>query len=247
MINKDETKVMLQNLKLHGMATMYESVMNFPSHKQPTTHELIAQMAHAEQEYRTQKRMQMYLRLSKLRYDSVLEHVKCSPERNFDKDQLTALADCGFIRRAENILISGATGSGKSYLACALGRQACMMGYKTIYFGMIRFIERIVQTKLDGTFIKFLDQINKNQLLIIDDFGIAPVDNQVKVAILQILEDRYDKKSTIIASQLPVEKWYDYLNDVTLADAIIDRLSASANIINFTGSSLRGEKLKKNY
>ena len=246
MINKEQTKSLLIDLKLHGMAATYESVLRMASQHQPTAHELIAQMADAEEKYRIQKRTQMYLRLSKLRYDCILENIHCSPERNFDKDQLLVLSDCSFIKNAKNILICGSTGCGKSYLACALGRQACMMGYRTLYFGMLRFIEKIVQTKLDGTFVKFLDQINKSHLLILDDFGIVPIENQAKVALLQILEDRYDNKATIIASQLPINTWYNYLDDPTLADAIIDRLSASANIIELKGPSLRGEKLKEN-
>ena len=244
MINTEQTKKLLLELKLQGMAATYESVLRLAGQHQPSAHELVALMADAEEKYRIRKREQMYLKLSKLRYDCILENVHCGPERNFDKDQLLLLCDCSFIKNAQNILICGATGCGKSYLACAIGRQACMLGHRTLYFGMLRFIEKIVQTKLDGTFVKFLDQVNKCNLLILDDFGLSPIDNQAKVALLQILEDRYGNKATVIASQLPIDKWYGYLEEPTLADAIVDRLSASANIINLKGPSLRGEELK---
>lgn len=246
MINKQETISVLKKLKLQGMADMYESVINLPANNQPASHELIAQMAHAEQKYKDDKRTRMYLKLSKLRYDSVLENVYCNPDRNFEKDQLITFADCAFIQRAENILITGATGCGKSYLACALGKQACLLGYRTLYFGMLRLAEKIVQAKLEGTFVKFLEQVNKNKLLIIDDFGLIPMDDKTRLALLQILEDRYENNATIFVSQLPLNKWHEYLNDPTLADAIIDRLSASAHIINLKGNSLREKIIKKN-
>jgi DNA replication protein DnaC len=155
------------------------------------------------------------------------------------------LADGLFIERAENILITGATGCGKSYLACALGRQICSLGHRVLYFGMNRFLERVSQSKLDGTFIKLLNQIEKTHLLILDDFGLTPLDNISRLAILQILEDRYGKKSIMITSQLPVVKWYDFIGEPTLADAIMDRLAVNAHRIELKGESLRKKKSEK--
>jgi DNA replication protein DnaC len=155
------------------------------------------------------------------------------------------LADGLFIERAENILITGATGCGKSYLACALGRQICSLGYRVLYFGMNRFLEKVSQSKLDGTFIKLLNQIEKTHLLILDDFGLTPLDNISRLAILQILEDRYGKKSIMITSQLPVVKWYDFIGEPTLADAIMDRLAVNAHRIELKGESLRKKKSEK--
>ena len=154
------------------------------------------------------------------------------------------LADASFIERAENVLITGATGCGKSYLACALGRLACTHGYKVLYLGMTRFLEKVAQAKLEGTYVKLLNQIEKNQLIILDDFGLHPLDNTTRLALLQILEDRYAKKSIIITSQLPIKNWFEYINEPTLADAIKDRLSANANKIELKGESLRKQKSK---
>ena len=246
MINTQETLHQLQTLKLQGMASAYEASFNLPSNGQIPAHELLARMVQAEIQARSTQKTEMYLKLSKLRYTAILEQVKCSPGRNLSQDQLLELADCSFIERSQNILITGATGCGKSYLACALGHQACVMGYRSMYFGMNRFIERITQSKLDGTFIKLLNQLEKVHLIILDDFGLAQLDEQVKLALLQMLEDRFGRKSIIIASQLPVEKWYDYINEQTLADAIMDRLSASAYRINLQGSSLRNANKEKN-
>jgi DNA replication protein DnaC len=246
MINTDQTIEQLKQLKLLGMAQAYGTTLTLPSHELPTAHELMAVLVEAEQQNRTQQRTQLFLKLSGLRYDAVLEQIKCSPERNITRDQILVLADCTFIQRAENILITGSTGCGKSFLACAFGRQACTLGYKALYLGMNRFTEKLSLSKLDGSYIKLLNHIEKMPLIIIDDFGLIPLENQARTALLQVLEDRYGKRSTIITSQLPVNKWYQYINEPTLADAIMDRLSGSAHRFDLKGESLRKKKIEKN-
>jgi len=241
MINTDQTLEKLQQLKLLGMAQAYETMLTLPAHGLPTIHELMARLAEAEQLSRTQQRTQLYLKLSNLRYDAVLEQVQCSPQRNLTRDQVLSLADCTFLQRAENILITGPTGCGKSYLACAFGRQACTLGYKTLYLGMNRFAEKLALAKIEGSYIKLLNHIEKQPLIIIDDFGLTPMDNQVRIAFLQVLEDRY-----VITSQLPVSKWHQYINEPTLADAIMDRLSGSAHRFEIKGESLRRKSIEKN-
>jgi DNA replication protein DnaC len=244
-MNVQTTVEQLKKLKLNGMVRAYEAAISVPVHEQVSADLLVARMAEAELQHRVNKKTELYLRLSKLRYNAILEQVYCSPSRNITSDQLMTLADCLYIDRAENILITGATGCGKSYLACALGRQACSLGYRVIYFGMNRFLERVTQSKLDGTFIKMLNQIEKTHLLIFDDFGLTPLDNISRLALLQILEDRYGKKSIIITSQLPVVKWYDFISEPTLADAIMDRLAGNAHRIELKGESLRKKKSEK--
>lgn len=232
----------LTKLKLTGMARAYQSVLSMSVQDQPTINQLMARLVEAEIQERTNKRTDMFLRMSKLRYNAILEQVYCSTQRNLDKEKLFMIADCSFIDRSENILITGATGCGKSFLACAIGRQACSLGYKTLYFGINRLLDKITIAKLEGTYIKFLNQLEKTHLLIIDDFGLHPLDGVTRLALLQILEDRYGKKSIIITSQLPVNNWYDYIGESTIADAIMDRLSVNAHRFDLKGESLRKKK-----
>ncbi len=181
----------------------------------------------------------MLLRLSKLRYSASLQDIKCSAQRNLDTKTIARLSDCSFIERSENIFITGATGCGKSYLSCAIGHQACLLGHRTLYFNMNRLCEQIAVAKIDGTFIKWINRLQRAKLIVLDDFGLQALSHDVKLALLQILEDRYGKGSTIIASQLPVKSWYEYLDEPTLADAIMDRLTAKSSKIELKGKSLR--------
>jgi len=244
-MNTTATLQQMKDLRLMGMARSYETVLQLPVHQHPENHVLIAQLTDAERQNRTQYRTQLYLKLSRLRYSASLEEISFSKERNLPKDQIIQLADCSYIERAENILISGATGSGKSFLACALGNQACVMEYKTLYLNLNRFTEKIMVAKLDGSFVKLLNQLEKVRLLILDDFGLAPLDQNTRLALLQILEDRYGKKSVLIASQLPIGKWHEYIGEPTLADAIMDRLFANAHRFELKGESLRKKAPKK--
>ena len=232
----------LAELKLDGMSKAYKATLAMPVQSQPSLNQFMARLAEAELQERAARKTALYLRQSKLRYDAVLEQVYCNPERNLTQDKLLMIADCGFIDRAENILITGKTGCGKSYLACAIGRQACTLGYRTLYLGINRFLEKIALSKLDGTYIKLLNQIEKAHLIIIDDFGLHPLNGITRRAVLQILEDRYGIKSTIIVSQLPVANWYEYIGETTISDAIMDRLSGNAHRIDLEGDTLRNKK-----
>jgi DNA replication protein DnaC len=245
-MNSTATLEQLRQLHLHGMAGAYQGIMSLPFNQHPEAHELLALLAEAETQHRSLERTKLYLKLSKLRFSARLDQVTCGSERNLEKRQLAALTDCTFIDRAENILITGATGCGKSYIACAIGNQACLMGHKAHYFNLNRFVERITLSRLEGTFVKMLNQLDKFHLLIIDDFGLAPLDQSTRLALLQLLEDRYAKRSTIIASQLPVSKWHEYLADPTLADAIMDRITTNSQRIELKGPSLRNKKSKEN-
>lgn len=241
-MNIDQTIEQLRSLRLAGMAKRYEAVASLPVHELQDIHELLGSMVHAEVEYREHGRTQKYLKASRLRYNALPEEILCSSERGITREMILRLSDGTFIQRGENVLITGSTGSGKSFLACALGRSACLLGYRTLYFGMNRFMDTVVQTRLDGTYLKWIKGIANQKLLILDDFGLKSIDADTRLALLDLLEDRYGNSSVIITSQLPVEAWYNFIDEPTLADAIMDRLTASSHRLPLQGKSLRKKK-----
>ena len=238
-MNTQATLQWMTKMKLDGMAASYKSIIDLPADKHPDTHACIATLIDAEMQNRVHKRTTMLIRLSKLRYRTSMHDIRYDTQRNLSKQTMAKLADCSFIDRAENILITGATGCGKSFIACAIGHQACLLGYRTLYFNLNRFIEELAVAKVQGTFIRWINRIRKAPLIIFDDFGLQPLTHDLKLTLLQILEDRYEKGSTIIASQLPVKSWYEYIEEATVADAIMDRLSAKCSKIELKGQSLR--------
>lgn len=243
-MNTQQTLDHLSKLKLSGMKNVYEALLAMPVHNHPSIDTIIAQMAEAEMLSRVEKRTAMYLKTSKLRYSATIEDIHCNAERNLSKNQMLRYAQCDFIKRAENILITGSTGCGKSFLACAIGRQACHLGFRTLYISMSKFIEKIAYAKIDGSFLKLVNHVEKHDLIIFDDFGLQALDTNTKLALLQILEERYERKSVIITSQLPVSKWFDYIDEPTIADAIMDRLTSNDDRVELKGKSMRQKNRK---
>jgi DNA replication protein DnaC len=229
----------MSHMHLHGMLRSYQTMLDSNQHHDMTHDELINILIHSEWEERENKKISRHLRLAKFRYGASIEEVNFTANRGLDKTKLMRLADTGFITRKENILITGATGVGKSFLASALGHQACLAGYRTLYFNTQKLFSKLKMLKADGSYSREISKIEKYDLLILDDFGLAILDTVARMFLLEIIEDRHGRRSTIISSQLPVAKWYEVIGEGTVADAILDRMVHTAHRIELKGESLR--------
>jgi len=229
----------MRSLRLIGMADRYNAIMETPIHQRPDAVVILAQLVEAEELYRNNRRMLSAIKNARFRYQASLNDVIYSDQRNITREIITSLADCSFVDRGENIIITGATGCGKSYLASAMGYQACTKGKRVAYFSLPKLLSKLKSDKLDGSFRKEMDRIENKNLLILDDWGLTPLDTAARLALLQIIEDRHSRYSTIITSQLPISAWHQYINENTVADAILDRIIHQAHRIELKGESLR--------
>jgi len=234
-----ETLEKMGYMKLHGMQRMFQSILENNHQQQLTPDEYISMLIQAEWEDRESKKLQRRLRAARFRYQASVEEINFHHQRNLEKNMILRFTDCTFISRGENILITGPTGVGKSFIASALGKQACLKGYKVIYQNLQKLFSSLKISKADGSYMKEIDRIEKQDLLIIDDFGLQTLDSHNRMMLLEIIEDRHGKKSTIISSQLPADKWYDVIGESTIADAILDRLLNCSHKIELKGESMR--------
>ena len=239
------TLALMRELHLSGMADHYQAVLDMAARQQPDSSILLAQLLEAEELHRQHRRTQTAIKNARFRYQASIQEILCSGERNLSKETLALLADGSFIDRGENIIITGATGCGKSFLASALGHQACMQAKKVAYFSLPKLLNLLKTDKIDGSFRKETERIERMNLLILDDWGLTPLDTQARLALLQIIEDRHNRYATIITSQLPVADWHQYINENTIADALLDRIIHKAHRIELHGKSLRKNKDQK--
>ncbi|MBW6464709.1 MAG: IS21-like element helper ATPase IstB [Firmicutes bacterium] len=214
----------LEEMKFTGFARAYREVIEASINREFTTDELIAHLVQAEWDDRYNRKLQRLITNARFRYRASFEEIDFSTQRNLDKNQLLRLSSCDWITKHQNIIITGATGSGKSWLASALGHQGCQHGYKVLYKNCIKLFDELKIAKADGSYFNEMHKIEKMDLLILDDFGLKPLDGSQRLILLELFEDRYGKKSTIITSQLPVNQWHAFIKEDTLADAILDRL-----------------------
>lgn len=234
----------MSHMKFYGMQQAYKTLLDTNQHHSLTNDEIVSMLIQAEWEDRENRKINRYIKTARFRYGASLEEVDFTAQRGLDKTQLLRLADGSFIQQRQNLLITGPTGVGKSYIASALGHQACLQGYRTLYFNAQKLFPQLNIFKADGTYLKQISRIERHDVLIIDDFGLKPLDTNARMMLLEIIEDRHGRRSTIIASQLPVDKWYEIIGDSTVADAILDRMVHAAHRIELKGESMRKMKVK---
>ena len=237
----DQTATMqkLEEMRLSGFTRAYRDMMSTGMNNDFTIDEVISHLVQAEWDERYNKRLQRLIANARFRYQACMEQIDYVEKRNLDKTIMLRLSSCDWIAKKQNVLINGSTGLGKSYLSSALGHQACQQGYKVFYRNSIKLFDDLKIAKADGSYNKELKKIEGQDLLIIDDFGLKPFDSVQRLILLELLEDRHGEGSTLITSQLPVNKWYDVIGDPTIADAILDRLVHSSHRIDLDGDTLR--------
>src|SRR6056297_3971719 len=238
-MNQTATMQKLEEMRLTGFSRVYREMLETGISKEFTIDEIIAHLVQAEWDDRYNRRLQRLLKSARFRYQASMEQVDYLTKRNLDKGQMLRLSSCEWIKRKQNIIVTGSTGLGKSFLASALGHQACQNGYKVYYRNCSKLFDQLKIAKADGSYIKEINRIEKLDLLILDDFGLKPLENNQRLMLLELLEDRHGKRSTIITSQLPVKSWYEIIGEPTIADAILDRLVNSSHRIEIDGDSLR--------
>jgi len=240
-----ETLEKIKKLKLSGMARAYQTSLENDILSKLSADELITMLVEAEWDDRLNRNIERRLHNAKFRYQSSIENIDYEADRNLDRNQMMRFAECTYIGRQENILITGSTGIGKSHLATALGHQACTLGYKVYYANMAKLFSKLKMGKADGSYMREISRIERQDLLILDDFGLVPIDNQNRSALMEIIEDRHKKASMIITSQLPVNCWHEVIGEKTIADAILDRIVHDAHRIELKGESLRKTRIKR--
>jgi DNA replication protein DnaC len=236
----------MNQMKLYGMQQSFRTLLESNQHQSLTNDEFINLLIQAEWEERENRKVNRYLRSARFRYQASMEEIDFTKSRNLDKTFLLRLAECNFIKRKEDLLITGPTGVGKSYIASAMGHQACHNGYRVMYFNTQRLFSRLKMTKADGSYFKEINKIEKQDLLILDDFGLQPLDSYSRNTLMEIIEDRHGRRSTIISSQLPVGSWYEIIGESTIADAILDRLVHKSNRLELKGESMRKNQVVEN-
>jgi DNA replication protein DnaC len=234
-----ETLDKMRRMKLHGMFRAFKITLESGKQETYTADEIAAHLVTAEWEDRENRSINMKIKNAKFRYKGAIEDVNYNANRNIDRNQIMRFTDCSFIDKHENILITGSTGIGKSYIASAIGHHACCQGYRVAYYNTAKLFAKLKMAKADGSYVKEMTRLVKSHLLIVDDFGIQPFDAPARTALMELVEDRHDKGAMIITSQLPVNKWHETIGEQTIADAVMDRLIHNAHRLELKGESMR--------
>lgn len=244
-MTNNETLEKMRQLRLHGISRVFNTTMQTDTIDY-TNDELIAYLIDSEFGDRENRKVERLISTARFRYKAFIEEVVFDSSRNMDKNMMDRLSNCDFIKNKQSILISGSTGVGKSFIATAIGYKACMMGDKVMYFNINKLFSKLKMAKADGSYMKEIDRIEKQDLIILDDFGLQSLDNLKRQDFMEIIEDRHGKRSTIIASQLPIASWHEVIAEQTIADAILDRIVHSALRIELKRESMRRKKSENN-
>jgi len=232
----------LQHLKFTGMATALTEQNTLPDIEDLTFEERLGLLVDREITERENRRLTSRLRRARLKHHAAVEDIDYRHPRGLDKSLFRSLTSCQWVKEHLNILLTGPTGVGKTWLACALAHKACREGYTALYLRLPRLLQEMVIAKGDGRYPKLLATLAKTDVLILDDWGLAKLSAEHRRDLLEILEDRHGTRSTLATSQLPIDKWHDMIGDATLADAILDRLVHNAYKVNLKGESMRKRK-----
>ncbi|MCA1807520.1 MAG: IS21-like element helper ATPase IstB [Actinobacteria bacterium] len=241
---KHPTLEKLHALKLTGMAAALTDQSATPDITELTFEERLGLLVDREMTERDNRRMTSRLRRARLRHNAILEDLDYRNSRGLDKGLIQSLASCQWVKEHLNVLITGPTGVGKTWLACALAHKACREGYTAQYVRLTRLLRELTIAKGDGQYAKLLTNLAKVDVLILDDWGLMKLSAENRRDLLEVLEDRHGRRSTIATSQLPIDQWHDVIGDATLADAILDRLVHNAYKINLRGESMRKQQAK---
>jgi len=229
----------MKQMKLFGMHDTFKTAIETGKSDNYTIDQFVAQMIEAEWDDRQNRKIARNIKYARFRYRASVENIIYDESRNIDRNKLVRLFECSFIDKGESLLITGSTGVGKSYIASALGYQACIEGYRVAYYNTAKLFARLRMAKGDGSYLKEISRLERQHLLILDDFGLQPLDSPNRLSLLEIIEDRHGKGSVLITSQVPVSGWYEIIGEKTVADAILDRLVHDAHRIELMGESMR--------
>jgi DNA replication protein DnaC len=232
----------LSQLRLHGMSRSWQALLETRRQHELTLSEGLEILLQAEEQERSNNRFDRLRKNARFRYQASIEELKMDASRGMDKALISTLATGDYLSKGEAVLITGSTGCGKSFLASALGHQACAQGHKVAYFNVQKLLLKTKISRIEGTILKFFEFISKTDLLILDDFGLTHLEQQQQLDLMEMIEDRHGTSSTIIASQLPVSSWYDVIGEETIADAILDRLVHTSYRVELKGESLRKKR-----